>query len=55
MSSKSVYNCLSSLADSKETEVKIVRECPKNFGFELLSVILDNRCSKFVSKYIMLV
>jgi len=23
----------------------------KNFGFELPSVILDNRCSKFISKY----
>jgi len=35
----------------KTANIQIVRECQKNFGFELPSVILDKRCSKFTSKY----
>ena len=35
----------------KTANIQIVRECQKNFGFELPSVILDKRCSKFISKY----
>ena len=35
----------------KTTNIQIVRECQKNFGLELPSVILDKRCSKFISKY----
>ena len=35
----------------KIANIQIVRKCQRNFGFELPSVILDKRCSKFDSKY----
>jgi len=35
----------------KTANIDLVRECQKCFCFELPSVVLDKRCSKFVDKY----